>query len=54
MIPEREITIAIQSNLNGNLLIHLVLNHLLDAFLGHSYIPWEPVFETYADQTGSR
>ena len=39
MIPENQTAIAVQSNLGGNLLIHLVLNHLLDALLGHSFIP---------------
>ena len=51
MIPDAELKIAVVSNRHGNLLIHLLLNHFLDELLGHSYIPWEPLFEAYAKQT---
>lgn len=51
MIPDSDIQIAIVSNRHKNLLIHLLMNHLLDVVLGHSFIPWEPLFETYAKQT---
>jgi CubicO group peptidase (beta-lactamase class C family) len=50
ILPESEIAIAILSNGDKNLLIHLLLNQFLDALLNHSYIPWEPVFETYRKQ----
>lgn len=51
MIPDAEVQIAIVSNRHRNLLIHLLLNHLLDEMLGHGFIPWEPLFEAYARQT---
>lgn len=51
IIPDSGIKISIVSNRHGNLLIHLLLNHLLDEILGHSPVPWEPLFETYARQT---
>jgi CubicO group peptidase (beta-lactamase class C family) len=51
MVPEAGLKIVIVSNRHRSLLIHLLLNHLLDEILGHSYIPWEPLFETYAKQT---
>lgn len=51
ILPESEISIAILSNGDKNLLIHLLFNHFLDALLGHSYIPWEPIFEAYRKQT---
>jgi CubicO group peptidase (beta-lactamase class C family) len=50
VLPESELSIVIVSNGDKNLLIHLLLNHFLDALLGHSYIPWEPVFEAYQKQ----
>jgi len=50
ILPESEIAIAILSNCDRNLLIHLLLNQFLDALLNHSYIPWEPVFEAYSKQ----
>ncbi|MGF1655862.1 MAG: serine hydrolase domain-containing protein [Verrucomicrobiales bacterium] len=50
MIPDAKLKIAIVSNRHRNLLIHLLLNHFLDELLGHSYIPWEPLFEAYAKQ----
>jgi len=51
MVPDADLKIAITSNRNKNLLIHLLLNFLLDAYLAHSFIPWEPVMESYAAQT---
>ena len=50
IVPESEIAIAILSNGDRNLLIHLLLNQFLDALLNHSYIPWEPVFDAYNKQ----
>ncbi len=50
ILPESDISIAILSNGDRNLLIHLLLNHFLDALLNHNYIPWEPIFEAYRKQ----